>query len=142
MADWTSKLECPEFTSILESPQAAPPPLISQPAKTMGELIGVCRGLLADSKITTAEVMFLSSWLQGFGPISEWPPSEIAHAVERILEDGVVKRPKNPTRASACLADFGFKLKRNTGNQNKSIDDFTTVEWCPRQDLNLYSVTY
>ena len=58
----------------------------------MGELVGLCRGLIADDKITTAEVMFLSSWLQDAGFIAEWPASEIAQTMERILEDGVVSK--------------------------------------------------
>jgi putative phage-type endonuclease len=60
--------------------------------KTMSELIGVCRGLIADDRITTAEVMFLNSWLQDVGFIAEWPASEIAQTMERILEDGVVTK--------------------------------------------------
>ena len=36
--------------------------------------------------------MFLSSWLQDAGFIAEWPASEIAQTMERILEDGVVTK--------------------------------------------------
>jgi putative phage-type endonuclease len=93
MNDWVVSRDCPEFVALSQSP---PPP--QQPirkfegTKTMSELVGLCRGLIADDKITTAEVMFLSSWLQDAGFIAEWPASEIAQTIERILEDGVVTK--------------------------------------------------
>lgn len=44
-------------------------------------------------EITTAQVMALHSWLQDAGPLlNEWPASEIAQTLERILEDGVVTK--------------------------------------------------
>lgn len=93
MPDWVAKRDCPDFIALAES---APPtrPTIRRvdPTKTMGELIGVCRGIIADNKITTKEVMFLNSWLQDFPSTSEWPASEIAQTVEGILEDGVVTK--------------------------------------------------
>ena len=93
MSDWLVSRECAEFLSYCQSP-----PSVEQPsrkfeaAQTMGELVGLCRALIADDKITTAEVMFLSSWLQDAGFIAEWPAAEIAQTMERILEDGVVTK--------------------------------------------------
>ena len=93
MPDWVVNRDCPEFAALSQSaPPAGSPPRKFEATKTMGELIGVCRGLIADNKITTAEVMFLNAWLQDFGFIAEWPASEIAQTVERILEDGVVTK--------------------------------------------------
>jgi len=93
MSDWLVSRDCAEFLSLC---QAAP--AMEQPArkfeasKSMAELVGLCRGLIADDKITTAEVMFLGSWLQDAGFIAEWPASETAQTLERILEDGVVRK--------------------------------------------------
>jgi len=93
MSDWMVSRECAEFLALCQSP-----PAVEQPTrkfngtKTMSELVGLCRGLIADDKITTAEVMFLNSWLEDAGFIAEWPASEIAQMMERILEDGVVTK--------------------------------------------------
>ncbi|MFZ2644318.1 MAG: YqaJ viral recombinase family protein [Verrucomicrobiia bacterium] len=95
MSGWMINQESAEFLA-LSNTQPAPAVKGSAKtidgAKTMSELIGLCRGLIADDKITTAEVMFLNSWLQNIGFISEWPASEIAQTMERILEDGVVTK--------------------------------------------------
>lgn len=91
--DWVVNRNSPEFLSLVHTP----PPIQAQPrrldsSKTMAELLGVCRGIIADNKVTTAEVMFLNSWLEDFHTTNEWPASEIAHILERILEDGVVSK--------------------------------------------------
>lgn len=59
-------------------------------SKSLDQLVGVCRGILADQRITTQEVYYLSEWLQDSGITSQWPASEIAEKLEKILEDGVV----------------------------------------------------
>jgi len=91
MADWAINQEYPQF---LELAARIPTQTTKkfEATKSMSELIGVCRGILADSKITTAEVMFLNSWLQNAGFLHEWPASEIAQCMERILEDGIVSK--------------------------------------------------
>lgn len=94
MGDWIANSDCAEFLALSQTP----PPTKQQPvkqadaAKTMPELIGICRGLIADDKITTAEVKFLNSWLEDVSFISEWPASEIAQTMERILEDGIITK--------------------------------------------------
>jgi DNA polymerase III epsilon subunit-like protein len=91
MADWAQACNCSEFSQALrESFPAQPDPPKILMRKTMEELVGLCRGLVADDKLTTDEVIFLSNWLQDAGFVSEWPASEISLAVERVLDDGVV----------------------------------------------------
>jgi putative phage-type endonuclease len=93
MSDWVVNLQCQEFLALCQSqPPVKQPTKTFESTKSMSELVGLCRGLIADEKITTAEVMFLNSWLQDVGFIAEWPASEIAGMLERILEDGVVTK--------------------------------------------------
>jgi putative phage-type endonuclease len=93
MADWTTNKDCQEFLFFSQKP-----PLTKQASKicdgtkSMPELIGLCRGIIADKKITAAEVLFLNSWLEDVAFIAEWPAPEIAQAMERILEDGVITK--------------------------------------------------
>ncbi len=93
MPDWISNQTCAEFQALAHS-QATPPPArrVLNPTKTIDELIGLCKGLISDDKITTAEVQFLSSWLEDFGPKAEWPASQIAETLERVLEDGKITK--------------------------------------------------
>ena len=93
MADWAVNRECSEFLALSDvRADVARPVRRYDAAKSAAELVGVCRGIIADDKITTAEVMFLNSWLEDAGCITEWPASEIAQTVERILEDGKVTK--------------------------------------------------
>lgn len=61
-------------------------------AKSIDELIGLCRGIMADGRITNKEVFALGKWLEDAGHLTEWPACEIADCVEKILEDGVVTK--------------------------------------------------
>jgi DNA polymerase III epsilon subunit-like protein len=70
--------------------QADAPARRWQEKKSIVELIGLCRGLIADRVITTSEILYLSSWLEDAGLITEWPAAEIAEKVESILRDGLI----------------------------------------------------
>ncbi len=92
MADWVSSASHEEFLLGLKKPgrpqrcgDAERPKVAS-----ITELHAVCRALIADGVVTTEEVVFLSKWLEQAGVIVEWPGTEIAEAVERIMADGVV----------------------------------------------------
>ena len=45
---------------------------------------------MADGVVTTEEVVCLSKWLEDAGVMMEWPGTEIAETMERIMADGVV----------------------------------------------------
>jgi len=93
MGDWEINVECSEFGKLAKkSPPKKKRVAKIKTSKTSQELIGLCNGILADDKITTAEVRYLSSWLEDAGCINEWPASEIAQLLERILEDGKVTK--------------------------------------------------
>jgi len=95
-AEWISSETCQVFQRCAKfPPPIAVPPKIQQPfsgTRSVQELVGVCRGIIADGKITTAEVTFLSKWLQDAGVVTEWPATEIAQTVERIAADGRVTK--------------------------------------------------
>lgn len=95
MADWVSSEDCEGFQRCAKSRRALPPSSLNIPkagTRSVQELIGLCRGLVADGKITTAEVKFLSDWLEDAGVITEWPATEIAETIERITADGKVTK--------------------------------------------------
>lgn len=118
LSEWVVNLQCPEFLALCQTTiatrEAQPNPAT---AKTMTELIGLCRGIIADGKVTNAEVMLLNDWLQDVGFINEWPASEIAQTLERILEDGKITKDEK--------TELQRLLEKVTGNPAKQPD--TTV---------------
>jgi DNA polymerase III epsilon subunit-like protein len=54
------------------------------------ELIGVCRGILADGIINTQELVALQRWLEECPVTHLYPISAVAELVEEIAADGVV----------------------------------------------------
>ena len=93
MGDWAVSTDCAEFGKLAREAACKTKRIAkAKTNKTSQELIALCNGILADDKITTAEVRFLNSWLEDAGCITEWPASEIAQLLERILEDGKVTK--------------------------------------------------
>ena len=59
--------------------------------QSLGELLGIARGLLADSVLCNDEIHFLRDWLDQRGElISSFPGNVIHDRIEKVLEDGVV----------------------------------------------------
>jgi hypothetical protein len=59
--------------------------------ETMGELLGIARGLLADAELSDDETHFLKQWLENRSWIaSSFPGNVIYERVSRVLEDGVI----------------------------------------------------
>jgi DNA polymerase-3 subunit epsilon len=56
------------------------------------ELLGICRGIVADGKVTNSEVAYLARWLEKAGHIDSWPGTEILEMVERIVADDYISK--------------------------------------------------
>lgn len=67
----------------------------SEPAATLrqslGELLGLARGLMADQELTDSEIHFLNDWLnERFEITSSFPGNVIHSRIKDVLEDGVI----------------------------------------------------
>lgn len=59
--------------------------------RTVDELIGLCRGLIADGEVNRDEVMFLERWLRANREFRhEYPFNVLFERVADALEDGVI----------------------------------------------------
>ena len=59
--------------------------------RTIDELIGVCKGILADKILHPDEIQFLIQWLtDNRDVIHTWPATILAQRIEKILIDGAV----------------------------------------------------
>ena len=55
------------------------------------ELIGLCRGVIADGMINLAEAQYIQEWLaQRPNLLETWPASDLNRLLGKILEDGVL----------------------------------------------------
>lgn len=59
--------------------------------QSLGELLGLARGLLADEELTNEEIDFLNEWLESRHTMTASFPGNVIHArIKEVLEDGVV----------------------------------------------------
>lgn len=59
--------------------------------QSLGALVGIATGLLADRQLIDSEVRFLSEWLDSHDEISHSWPGDVVHArIKAVLADGVI----------------------------------------------------
>ena len=59
--------------------------------QSLGELLGIARGLLADEELSDTEIEFLHDWLEERYPITSAFPGNVIHKrIKEVLEDGVI----------------------------------------------------
>ena len=59
--------------------------------QSLGELLGVARGLMADEELTNSEIRFLNDWLEErYTMTSSFPGNIIHQRIKDVLEDGVI----------------------------------------------------
>jgi hypothetical protein len=59
--------------------------------QSMGELLGLARGLLADQELTDSEIRFLHQWLEDrHSMTSSFPGNVIYNRIKEVLADGVI----------------------------------------------------
>lgn len=59
--------------------------------RSLGALLGIATGLLADRQLNDLEIRFLNEWLQGNSAIATSWPGDVIHArIQGVLSDGVV----------------------------------------------------
>jgi NAD-dependent DNA ligase len=69
--------------------------MTSSPSETLkqslGELLGLARGLLADQELTDSEIKLLHEWLEDrYHMIASFPGNVIHKRIKEVLEDGVI----------------------------------------------------
>ena len=59
--------------------------------QSLGELLGIARGIMADKELMNSEIRFLRDWLEErFAMTSSFPGNVIYDRVKEVLEDNVV----------------------------------------------------
>ena len=59
--------------------------------QSLGELLGLARGLLADQELSDSEIAFLQQWLEErYAMTSSFPGNVIYNRIKEVLADGIV----------------------------------------------------
>lgn len=59
--------------------------------QSLGELLGLARGMLADQELSNSEIEFLQSWLSNHSEVTRnFPGNVIQGRIEEVLEDGII----------------------------------------------------
>jgi len=86
----------PDFTYIpplQAAPGEAPASLLDarEAEKQLAELMGICRGVIADGVVAPEEAVYLRDWLTIHKPLLDcWPANVISKRLEQVFEDGRV----------------------------------------------------
>lgn len=63
----------------------------SRTDQAVNELIGICRGIIADEQVNEREVLYLDAWLRNHhDATAAWPGNAIADRIRKVLADGVI----------------------------------------------------
>ena len=90
---------------------AQPPLQLNERYRTtraINEMLGICKGLLADGALVDSEVKYLARWLESNREVlKNFPAGEIYNRISRIYQDGIVTDEER--------ADLKELLMRATG---------------------------
>jgi NAD-dependent DNA ligase len=79
--------------------------------RAIHEMLGLCRGVLADGIVTTEEALLLINWMEANPDvIAQWPASALADRLDRIFADGVVE-PHEQRELEALLREITGTLE-------------------------------
>jgi len=84
--------------------------------RTIAELLGLAKGIIADGVVSSAEVAFLRDWMRANPEaIDTWPCSVVAERLERIYADGCVDDDERSDLADLLLDVTGGGLDQVQG---------------------------
>ena len=64
--------------------------------RAANEMVGICRGLLADGHVNQEEAEFLKGWIERNAPfVKEYPFAQIYRVLADILHDGVIDQDES-----------------------------------------------
>ncbi|XOV89339.1 MAG: BRCT domain-containing protein [Pseudomonadota bacterium] len=89
--------------------------------RLIDELIGICRGVIADGRVDEQEAIFLGQWIESHREIADkWPVNVLYARLTEMLRDGVLSRDEQ--------GDLLDTLKALTGDNGMlSNDDKSTT---------------
>lgn len=87
-------------------------------SRDINELIGLCKGVLADGVVNFAEAVFMLEWLEAHTDcLNIWPASELYATLDSFLEDGVLDSSEESQLLGTLVGITGVpvRLEREGG---------------------------
>ncbi|MCZ6473658.1 MAG: BRCT domain-containing protein [SAR324 cluster bacterium] len=91
--EWVPAEALPELTGLgpRDAKQGYAQASTREMERAIDELMGVCRGIIADGKVVPHEADYLVTWLEKHQSIvGMWPASVLTERLQRIYADGIV----------------------------------------------------
>ena len=92
--------------------------------RALGRLDGILRGIIADGRVTTEEMVALQEWLRLHANLAGSPPfNQVALEVEVILSDGVVDREEERYFIEFCrdFVDAGARYHHDLTPETREL---------------------
>lgn len=91
--------------------------------RAVDELLGVCKGIVADGRVNQEEALFLCGWLEANRRVCEgWPADILRARVAEYLEDGILDSDEKEEL---------FDLLRRTAGKAESVDSINLSTMLP-----------
>lgn len=104
----------------------------SQKHDQANKLLGIIKGISADSKISDVEISALRDWCYTLN--DQWPANEIRSRIDEVLADGIVTKEERSSLVE-FLKSFGCSRFMETG----SSESMTLSLGCDEVDEIIYS---
>lgn len=100
--------------------------------RSLGALLGIATGLLADRQLVDAEICFLNDWLKANDAIAASWPGDVVHSrIKAVLADGIITEPERNYLVQTLQQLIGGTLEElanSTHVTQLAFDDVPRVE--------------
>ena len=81
-------------------------------SRDISELIGICKGVLADGVISYTEALFILEWLEEHRIITDvWPAGILYQSLDNMLEDGVLDNDEEKDLLGLLVEITGIPIR-------------------------------
>lgn len=98
-------------------------------SRDVSELVGICKGVLADGAINLQEAAFILSWLDGHQSVSNlWPADYLCETLSKVLEDGRLSSADEGELLDVLVAITGAPIRIELSVVSDTGEKIQTVE--------------
>jgi len=106
---------------------------VNEMKRSLGALLGIATGLLADRQLVNTEIRFLNDWLQANDAIAASWPGDVVHSrIKAVLEDGIITEPERDYLVKMLQQLIGGALEELAASihvTQLAFDDVPCVEF-------------